>query len=112
VLVTIVILSTGIVLVLQAFENSLFALAESRDTMDAHRIIQEKMEDTETSVLRAAGSGPARLDSNGIEDGFHWEVNVDEITVADGAKLQEVTVTVWRKDRNRQYSGTTYIETQ
>ncbi|MBL7075921.1 MAG: type II secretion system protein [Kiritimatiellae bacterium] len=58
-LVTVVILSTGIVLILQAFQTSMVALAESRDTMRAAAL---------SHALVVQGEMDARSGSGVIDD--------------------------------------------
>ncbi|MBT3296776.1 MAG: type II secretion system protein [Verrucomicrobia bacterium] len=61
-LVTVVILSTGIVVILQAFQSSMVALADSRDTMRSAALRHALMVQAELKV-RGAGSGAELSDS-------------------------------------------------
>ena len=116
VLVAMVILATGIVLVLRAFETSLTALAEARDALQSTLLIRNKIAEVEAEAL-----GDASLSSAGggfsEEYGYSGSVSV---TAVDGATLasrdeprvlHEVTVTVWRTGTDRQRSMTTYAGT-
>jgi prepilin-type N-terminal cleavage/methylation domain-containing protein len=61
-LVTVVILSTGIVVIMQAFQTSMVALADSRDTMRSAALRHALMVQAELDV-RGAGSGTGLDDS-------------------------------------------------
>jgi len=61
-LVTVVILSTGIVVILQAFQTSMVALADSRDTMRSAALRHALMVQAELDV-RGAGSDTALSDA-------------------------------------------------
>jgi len=56
-LVTVVILSTGIVVILQAFQTSMVALAESRDSMRSAALRHALLVQAELDVLGTGGSG-------------------------------------------------------
>lgn len=120
VLITVVILSTGIISVLRAFEISLFALGKSRDSLWATMLIREKMAETEMTFLEEGHDAP--LFSNGRFSGlykdFRWTMETSQIreypqaSVSDGNQpdtLNEVVVTVWRESSDREHSATTYL---
>lgn len=120
VLITLVILSTGIILVLRAFEISLFALGESRDSLWANMLIREKMTDVQTSALENEGVAP--MSSTGGFYGryrdFRWDLQISRIQVLpdspgggedEPGSLNRVIITVWRKGSGRRYSIATYL---
>ncbi|MFC1497284.1 prepilin-type N-terminal cleavage/methylation domain-containing protein [Verrucomicrobiota bacterium] len=122
VLVTIVILSVGIVTVLQALDASVCHLGISRDTMLATMLMKEKMADLETQTFNKGeiNTGLSRGRFQRSYRDFLWQLHVKRIsgltdiqTVADGTScsLNEVSLTVWREDSKRKYSITTYIRT-
>lgn len=106
VLVTLVILSTGIVVVLQAFETSAVALSEARDALRATGLINQVIAKLDADGLAAvdpSGSFPAPM------DGFRWllseadsspELGVDDLTC--------VTVEVWREPSGVHHTTSTY----
>ncbi len=78
VLVSLVILSTGIVLVLGAFETSAAALARARDTIRSADLAAGKLAELRTAVRNGADLGPVQ---NGQFpepfDRYRWEYRVD-----------------------------------
>lgn len=78
-LVTLVILSTGIVLVLQAFETSMTALSESRDALRASALVQSLVAGGEL-VLRHGGASSSREAEAGLRKQYpeySWDVAVE-----------------------------------
>ncbi len=118
ILVTLVILSTGIVLVLQAFETAAVALASSREELLAHELIEEVVADLEWSVIE---SGECRTGRSGGRDAgwdgeYRWETDVSRVGApgeepGDGAdeSVYEVTVTVFREASGGEYAATTRL---
>ena len=116
VLVTLVILSTGIILVLRAFETSLVALGESRDSMRAGILLRETLADAEQQVLAQGEHG---LDAVGrffdAHDDWRVRVEVELDTVVQSAnvtnKLYRVAALAWREGVDRRYGAATYLRT-
>jgi type II secretory pathway pseudopilin PulG len=115
VLVTLVILATGIVIVLRAFDTSLVALGESRDSLRAGALLRQKLEEVEQRVLAEGeeGLGSASGSSDGYDD---WRVRVqaDLHAVSSGAsrstnKLYRVAALAWRDGMDRRYGAATYV---
>ena len=118
VLISVVILATGIVVVLQAFNVSLVVLGESRNVMKANMLIMEKMAEIELSALR---NGEIDAETSrgtfGEESGdYCWESKVTSLSgsgnsVLDGGKLNQIDITVWRERSTRRYSASTLLKT-
>ena len=116
VLVTLVILSTGIVLVLRAFETSLTALGESGETVHSMRLIQRKMSEIESDMLvdeQITGPGGSRS-FDPPDDDYRWSVSradtglrTDDDSGAE--RLALLTLEVWRRGFERRYSVSTHI---
>ena len=106
VLITLVVLSTGIILVMRAFETSLVALCDSRDAVWATLLISEKLAEIEAggpSAGRASGAFSRPYDD------FRWERRV---LWADGDAsnaLYRVSVSVWRAGVSRKYAAVTQL---
>ena len=114
-LVALVILASGIVLVLEAFETSLSALGESRVALRAGSLIRELMAESELD-LAAGGTGEwislPRLEQD--FPGYRWAVDVrraSDIPVAAGAsnELRQVAITVRHDASGREYGAVTYF---
>lgn len=122
VLVSIVILSTGLVMVLRAFETAVVALQESRDSLWASILIREKMDEFDLELASRRGKSPSSASGffSGRYDGFQWERDVETAsdvdqatgtTATDQGELSDVAVTVWRKGSSRKYAARTYVYT-
>ena len=118
-LVAIVILSTGIVLVLRAFQTSAVALGEARDQAVAMTLIGRRFEAAEAYTLDHPGMAP-RDDSGAFDppyDRFLWQQETESAERAVGAmafsdeQLTCVRVAVWREGRRRRYVGETFVRT-
>jgi prepilin-type N-terminal cleavage/methylation domain-containing protein len=104
-LVTLVILSTGIVLVLQAFETSAVALGESRDAMRASFLIAQKIEDLrENTNDRGDGTGVFQAPYGK----YQWKASARDVE-QDGYSIDLVTVSVWHPDSKAIYAASTYM---
>jgi len=104
-LVTLIILSTGIVLVLQAFQTSAIALSESRDAMRADLLIRRKMD----ALMVDAGADSG--DSGGFPppyDRYRWKASRRDIE-QDGYSIDLVTVSVWRHESKAIYAASTIM---
>ncbi|MBA4387800.1 MAG: hypothetical protein C0404_07455 [Verrucomicrobia bacterium] len=118
VLVSLVILSVGIVLVLRAFGSATVALGEAHDTFWRSMLIKQKSSD----ILLEANNGSAPGSSSGrftdLPGSYSWDVKTRQISSVSrpGAKpgevevLQEVSIDVWRQD-GRHQAVTTYVRT-
>jgi prepilin-type N-terminal cleavage/methylation domain-containing protein len=120
VLVAVVILSTGIVLVLQAFNTQLVALGASREILYSHMLAREKLAELENEAI--VEGKIERGTSNGRFSGEHenylWQLNVRPIAVTDdipveerqiAATLNEISISVQKDNSDRICSMTTYI---
>jgi prepilin-type N-terminal cleavage/methylation domain-containing protein len=121
VLVTLAILSTGIVVVLQAFNTSLVALGESRDTLRAYDLLARRVAETELA-LREQGAEGASSVSEGRFTGRHadflWRVEVRDASVPgaggltgglSGPQLKEIAASVWRTGATRRHTAVTFV---
>jgi prepilin-type N-terminal cleavage/methylation domain-containing protein len=117
VLVSMVILATGIVLVLRAFETSVVALAEARDALRATCLLESKLAGIRAEAAAGGGAGSA---SSGFFDEpyreYAWTLESKSagIIKADRQgtnKLEEVSVTVRRSGSSAAYGATTYVRT-
>ena len=112
VLITVVILSMGIVVVMQAFNTSMLALSRSRDVLCGAVLCREKLTDIETDI--AAGNAPDSFAEGmfkGVFADYQWSVETMPVPVAGmnsatGGKREEkdevnvnlykVKVAVWK----------------
>jgi len=114
-LVSVVILSVGIVSVLHAFQSALFALGASRDHLWGGLLIEEKIADMYVESLGDPDTVPVSS-SGDFEDSysdFRWETVVSQVDVqqdADGNTngLARIDVSVWRSGVTRQYSSVVF----
>ena len=123
VLVTIVILSVGIVAVLRALDASVCHLGVSRDTMLATMLMKEKIADLETQTFNKdeINTGLSKGRFPQPYENFFWQLDIKRIpdltdtprTADDGttSSLNEVSLMVWRENSKREYSVTTYVRT-
>ena len=104
----VVILAVGITAVLRAFETSLVALAEARNTLLAHLLIREKIVAAELDLLEGpeAPTGPV----TGSFRDFQWQLDLESLAVPDGGgyRLYRLDVAAWREGSERIYSVSTY----
>ena len=104
VLVTLVILSTGIVLVLQAFETSAAALGEARRATRAMMLIESKL-----AEIEAEDEG-AKAASGNFErpyESFRYRIEVKSAGGGRDAGYEKVVVTVWQEQTEVQYAVST-----
>lgn len=121
ILVTTVVLSTGIVMVLRAFNLGAAALGVARDRLWSTMLIDEKV-----SAIRAAvADGEARTIPTSASgrfearySDFRWESRCEVEPVGapseapesgEAPELWRVTVTVWREPSERRISAATYV---
>lgn len=117
-LVAVAILSIGIVVILQALQQSVVFLGDTRDCVWANRIISDKIEESRAMALgsdgplaagRATGSYPVYFGT------FAWESNIMAAefpgvsALADGPAVSVVTVSAWRVGGGKKYSSTAYV---
>lgn len=112
ILITIVILSTGIVVILHAFETSMMALTKARDVLACTVLCRDKLSEIKSDI--AVGKSPEAT-SNGSFDGmyedYRWNTESSLLPRKvkdnsskrgsdkdDGVKidLYKVEVSVWR----------------
>ena len=117
VLVSMVILATGIVLILRSFETSVIALAEARDALRATSLLEEKLAEIRSQT---AASRNLSFTSRGSFDepyqNYSWSVNSRSSGIARVGRqgtnaLEELTVTVRREGSSVEYGATTYLRT-
>lgn len=114
VLVSVVILSTGIIFVLHAFETASVALSDMRDTIWAGNVAQSEID--MLRVQSAAGEDPGSGYRNGISSTYYssfiWERNISSAPFdsgRDGADLRHVLLAVRRDGSTRLHKYETYI---
>lgn len=119
VLIAVVILSIGIISVLEAFNVSISTLGAARDALRSSMLVMQKMADMELSAM-AAG----RLDedySTGGFDGdntdYRWDCKVTDISALsvpglDSAFFNQIDLAVWRDGTSRRYSISTCLRTE
>ena len=114
VLISLVILSTGIVMVLRAFNTSLFALRESRNALIANILIRDKIEQARLAAFERGAAG-LESQAGGFETikNFEGEMRVDRLLTSwDGSNtLNRVFVAVSEKNAQTKYDIVTYITT-
>lgn len=104
VLITLVILATGIVLVLRAFQTSAVALADSRNALRGVELLQRSMAQAEAGDPLAAGAVS-------VPGGGEWMREVARTPAAFGGsnRLEQVTITVWPQGSSHRLSVSGYI---
>jgi prepilin-type N-terminal cleavage/methylation domain-containing protein len=112
-LVSVVILSTGIVVVLGAFQMSLSALAAARESVNSGILLRQAMADAELALREAGGtigSGSGAFDEE-FKD-YRWRRDVRTQAVirpGDGQRLGnnvDVALLVWRDGSRARASAT------
>jgi len=112
VLVTVIVLSVGIVGVLSAYQSLLSGLSSARDAIRADWIIRDRLAFIESSVAQSSTVDASQYSGSfSGSGGFEGNVTIDAIkSTPDGSNsLSEVNVTVWRKGSMSQYSVTTTV---
>ena len=114
-LVTVVILATGIVLVLRAFNTAVVALDQARGSLESvwlarNRIAELQIEAAQQGRLtqgRESGQGAGRT------SGLLWETQVEQLDLPSRGNatniLYRLTVVTWRKNETGRYSAATYV---
>ena len=115
VLVTTIILATGIVLVLQAFDLGAVALGAARDRLWSGLLLQQKMAETRVALADGDEGSVAAVASGRFADryrDFRWERRCHaETSEAEGGpscRLWDITMTVWRDGSSRRTTAATY----
>ena len=114
-LVTVVILSTGIVLILQAFQTSMIALATSRDTMRSASLRHALMVQAEVKVMGSDAGVPDQT-LRPLYPDYRWRV--DTRTDADVACTNsvwikhEVVAMVQHKVTGRESVAETWVQAE
>lgn len=118
VLVALVILATGIVVVLRAFQTSAVALGEARDRMWATLLIGEKLSDIEAFVYDNPGLLPESSEGRftGLYRDFLWRCEVGDpprdvsssVTAGDDGPAY-LRISVRRDGNRREYLGETFL---
>lgn len=114
VLVSVVILSTGIVFVLHAFETATVALSEMRDTIWASSVAQQEIDRMRVAASSGQdiGSGYWTGRTETHYSGFTWERNISAASFdgrPDGVDVRRVIFGVKRDGASRVYTYETYI---
>jgi len=119
VLITLLILSTNLVLVLQAYQSSLRALGTSRENMHASALLGQRVADIEKSILLNPGQVPQSAEGVFSADyaNYSWSQNIQEVTVsANGGTpsrspghLCEATIVIWRTGSLNRYESMTLL---
>jgi prepilin-type N-terminal cleavage/methylation domain-containing protein len=116
ILISVVILATGIVTLLECFNVSLSALGTARDVLRSHMLIMDRMADMELSVV-GGGKLESEASSGSFGDGnsgYRWDMNVTDISdsssrTVNSATLDQVDLTVWHDGSPRKYSASTCL---
>jgi prepilin-type N-terminal cleavage/methylation domain-containing protein len=118
VLISVVILATGIVVVLQGLHASLSALDGSVEKTRSAMLLRNKIVEAQAAALD--GSDPSTLASSGSfldpYDLYKWRYRVNQVDSpsvdtlgASVGDLYEVGVAVWRDDSARVYTAATLV---
>ena len=113
---TLVILSVGIVAVLEAFQTSLSALGSARDSLRATLLVQEKMAEIDLQVAIDGTGGPSSSSDRfheGFFRGFRRDCDVERIDPSGGANLSrdlyKAVVSVSREGAGLEQVVATYV---
>jgi hypothetical protein len=111
VLISLVILSTGVVLVLRAFGTSLSALHESRDAMLGNLLIRETISGVRLKALENGSIASSDKEEISGPDALACELQIKGMLVSPDRSntLNRVVVTVWRDRDSAQYSASTFV---
>lgn len=98
IMLSVAVLSFGLVVVLGSFATALDCLKRSRETMKASYLLEEKMEELVRAAKEEGGLAPGRSDGifEGEYGGHGWAVSVNPDT--DGLAVLELTVS-WTEGR-------------
>jgi prepilin-type N-terminal cleavage/methylation domain-containing protein len=118
VLISVVILSTGIVVVLQGLHASLSALDGAVEKTRSAMLLRTKIIEAQAAALD--GNDPSSLTSSGLfsepYDAYRWRLSVNKAPAASEVStgshvgdLYEVGVAVWRDESPRRYTAATLV---
>ena len=114
VLIAVVVLSVGIVLILQALHGALSAWDGGVERMRSAMLVQEKLEEWRLAA-RLTGEIPAS-ERGGFEPPFadyRWQVESETVALpgaaAQSGVLHELLCTVWREGRERTFAAATRV---
>jgi len=110
VLVTVIVLSIGIVGVLSSYQALLSGLSSARDVIRADWMISDRLSFIESSLAQSSSVDASQYSGSfSGPGGFEGNVTVEGIKATPNGSnsLSEVNVTVWRKGSRSQYSVTT-----
>ncbi len=109
ILLTVVVLSVGMVGVLRVYAASLSILEVVGDTINSLVLTQEKMADSEQTALEEGGIsiGTSSGQFNKRLGDYIWESNATASAIAG---LDALTFTVYRAGSSRRFQLATYIE--
>lgn len=114
VLIAVVVLSVGIVLVLQAMHGALAAWDGGVERMRSAMLVQEKLEQWRLAA-RVTGEIPSS-ERGGFEPPFadyRWQIDSEAIALPGAAPasgtLHELLCTVWREGRERTFAVATRV---
>jgi prepilin-type N-terminal cleavage/methylation domain-containing protein len=96
ILVAVAVLSVGVVAIFTALHVCVLALEQSRYTMRAGALLQEKLE---TLSENGGEIEPDTGQFSSPDDDFQWRVDVSGEETDRSARLETVTVTVWSEGR-------------
>ena len=109
ILVSVAILASAIVLIMQAFARGAYALSLSRNRLRAYTFAAAKMADLELGVRQGIPPKPDGQFRIG-QDRFHWQVSAAPIP--DEPALALVTLTVGWTQGRREYTSQTSLVTR
>lgn len=91
-MISAVILSVGLIFILQAFSSSLRATALARDTTLACLLAEDKIEELETKIDKDIGLS---AQEQGSQDDLLWDYSITDVDNYFGLKM--LNLKVWRK---------------
>lgn len=118
VLVSVVILATGIVAILQAFNVSLSVLGESRSILKGNMLIMQKMAEVELASITLGDieTGTTSGSFDRENNNYQWQIKAEKISggfepASGSGTLNQVEISVWREGSQREYKASTYLKT-
>jgi len=108
IMLTVTILSIGLIGILRAYAASLNALDAAQESIESSCLLKDKMAEIELKEKEDNGL-PEEISHGrfgGGFDNYQWELDIHSLP---GVKLNEATVTVYRDGHTRRYSLVTYV---